>query len=40
VAAALLTLADAVRTTSLAVDLVGAGAAAAVLVTILVVARR
>jgi hypothetical protein len=39
VAAALLTLVDAVRTTSLAVDLVGATAAAAVLVTILVVAR-
>lgn len=39
VAAALLTLVDAVRTTSLAVDLTGAAAAAAVLLTILVIAR-
>jgi hypothetical protein len=40
IAAALLTLVDAVRTTGLAIDLAGAAAAAAVLVTILVVARR
>lgn len=39
VAAALLALVDAVRTTGLAVDLVGAGAAAAVLVAVLVLAR-
>jgi hypothetical protein len=40
VAALLLALVDAVRTRSLAVDLVGAVAAAAVLVTVLLVARR
>lgn len=39
VAAVLLTLVDAVRTTSLAVDLVGATAAAAVLVAVLLLAR-
>lgn len=38
-ASALLALVDAVRTTSLAVDLAGATAAAAVLLTILVIAR-